>query len=181
MQCKDRTELPSALVDPAAHRKVVEVPEQMTPGTAVSTAPTIPASAIEPPLKRMKAGQSPKSDSGLGGKPLSEAGNTTASGFSALIDTSSAIDEGGAAWHMMLKRGDIASFKELINALKSEAKSDELAALLKDHAPLISTIEEKINSVLELEATAKLLPVWGKALRLQAVIDIEVGKRILTI
>lgn len=124
----------------------------------------------------MRTNPSPRSEA----PPASETAKTTASGFIALIDTSGGVEEGGAAWHMMLKRDEINSFKQLLDVLRAENKSDELAALLKDHVPLISTIEEKINNAVELEAAARLLPVWGEALRPQSVVDAEVGKRILT-
>ena len=169
-----KTNLPPALLDPAIHRKVGDVPGQMMPGTLTSLASA--PSVAEPPSKRLRVSPSPRSESA----PASETAKTTASGFTALIDTSGGVEEGGAAWHMMLKRGEINSFKQLLDILRAENKSDELAALRKDHAPLISTIEQKINNAVELEATARLLPVWGEALRLQSVVDTEVGKRLLT-
>lgn len=126
--------------------------------TRLASAPSV----AEPWLKRLRTSPSPRSEA----PPASETAKTTASGFIALIDTSGGVEEGGAAWHMMLKRGEINSLKQLLDVLRAENKSDELAALLKDHVSLISTIEEKINNAVELEATARLLPVWGEALRL---------------
>lgn len=157
-----KTNLPPALLDPAIHRKVGDVPGQMMPGTGTLTSLASAPSVAEPWLKRLRTSPRPRSEA----LPASETAKTTASGFTALIDTPGGVEEGGAAWHMMLKRGEINSFKQLLDVLRAENESDELAALLKDHVPLISTIEEKINNAVELEATARHLPVWGEALRL---------------
>ena len=154
-----KTNLPPALLDPAIHRKVGDVPGQMMPGQMELWRVS---SVAEPPSKRLRTSPSPRSEA----PPASETAKTTGSGVIALIHTSGGVEEGGAAWHMMLKRGETNSFKQLLDVLPAENKSDELAALLKDHASLISTIEEKINNAVELEATARLLPVWGEALRL---------------